>query len=238
MTQMAPNEGSTLPMKTRRISLLVLLCLTLSVSCTTTPDAEELPEDDSLVKAVPKEAVEPVAPTAEPKIPVTKLTLKGVRGGKISFVVQGSPREVAQSLLDFSGKADHRSWVKSFEALPGKGQMSRARWHFEGKAGINPVVELGFWLSGDDESQKIRYRLTKKDFGLGAFFGDFLITRAPHQPGMSLVTERTFIDSGVWIANASHEEIEEGLQEDARLLTAYFAGELDALLAADKAKDE
>ncbi|MFT7617166.1 MAG: hypothetical protein ACI97A_000800 [Planctomycetota bacterium] len=224
-------------MKTRSLALLVLFGLALLMGCTSTPDAEELPEDETLVKTQPKVETPPPETVRTPQIPVTRLKIKGVRGGKISFDVQGIPSEIAAQLLDFDQDADHRSWVKKFEPLPKKGKMSRARWHFEGKAGINPVVELGFWLQGDEERQVIRYRLVKKDFGLGAFFGDLVITRKADSPLMSTITERTFIDSGVWIANASHEDIEEGLREDARLLAALFAGTLEALLAEDQPKE-
>ncbi|MEE9395091.1 MAG: hypothetical protein V3W41_21590, partial [Planctomycetota bacterium] len=61
----------------------------------------------------------------------------------------------------------------------------------------------------------------KEDFGLAAFFGDYLCETIPNDPRLSKLTERVFIDSGLWIANASKEEVEAGLREDARLLVAW-----------------
>ncbi len=210
-------------MGSRPNMIVAFLLLALGLSCTTTPEVEELPTDEAAVQTIPAEPRR--APTSKEdgeEIPVSRLKIKGTRGGKITFTAPGRPEQIAQSLLDFTDSADHRSWVKKFKALPARGKMRRARWHFEGKAGINPVVELGFWLDGDQKRQRIRYRLVKKDFGLGAFFGDYVIEMKPESPNLSSITERTFIDSGTWIANASYEEIEEGLREDAELITAWL----------------
>ena len=205
---------------------ILVLCLMLTAACTTTPDAEELPDNEKLVQEEPvhsaQEASPPAAGTKEPSWPVRRLKIKGVRGARITFEATGTPEFIAKALLDFEGDAGHRSWVKSFAPLPPLGKLQRARWDFEGKAGINPTVEVGFKVEGTGEKMRIRYRLTKKDFGLGAFFGDYLIELKSLNPPRSTIRERTFIDSGVWIANASFEEIEDGLKEDARLLIPWL----------------
>ncbi len=205
--------------------ILTLTPLLLALGCTSTPNASELPADESAVQTIVQEESPKTEakPAQDPPIPVSRLNLKGVKGGKITFLVVGTPSEVADALLNFDLGADHRSWAVRFETLEGKKGMTRARWYFEGKAGINPTVELGFWRDTPKENEiRIRYRLVKKAFGLGAFFGDYVLRPDAQDPTKTAITERTFIDSGVWIANASYEEIEAGLREDAKLLTAWF----------------
>ena len=112
-------------MKSMGKSLVLVLILLLPWACTTTPDAEELPDNESLVQ----EEHEPTPPAATPgeaqesAWPVTRLRIKGVRGARITFEVSGTPDFVVKALLDFSGDADHRSWVKSFSPLERRGEM-------------------------------------------------------------------------------------------------------------------
>ena len=79
-----------------------------------------------------------------------------------------------------------------------------------------------------DGEIRIRFKILKADFGLAAFFGDFKIRANPDNFQESLVTERCFIDSGIMLGNASFEEIEEGLVEDARLIREAFGVESEA----------
>ena len=63
----------------------------------------------------------------------------------------------------------------------------------------------------------------KKAMGIATFFGDYRIEPVAGSPPRCLVTERVFLDSGLAFANASHEDLEKGLAEDARLLKAWMA---------------
>ncbi len=209
-------------MKWFRTLALVILILAAGPACTSLPEAEELPEGPgaSPIEELPRPTGEPT--TEEREQPVTRLRLKDVRGGELNFDLPGGPAAVAEALLDFANASGHRAWAPKIEALPPRGETLLSRWHFEGEMGIDPVVVLGFREKAEDGGILIRFRIVEKDFGLAAFFGDYLIRSAPDDEGRSRVRARIFIDSGVTIANASDEEIAAGLREDARMLEAWM----------------
>ena len=220
------------------IRLLVLLALGFSTgACSTTPGATELPEPGPAesgreeAMSVPVEVPvvrEPEAATAPspadppaPNYPYEKLEYKGVRGGRIRFEVAGTPDDVLAMLLDFDHAAGHRAWAKTYTALPDDGTRRLARWDFEGEAGINPSVDLEFTERRNEKGITLRYKLARTEFGLAAFFGAYEI-RPTSESLRSQLTETVFIDSGTWLANASEEEIEAGLREDAKLIVEWM----------------
>ena len=189
------------------------------------------PEDNSELAATtghPPEAKDPADSALKAKASEASvaghyraLRYKGVIGGSFAFDLMGSPEEVADMLMNFQGTARHRAWAEAFALKSVTKKATVVTWQFEGKAGINPTVDLKFRRVRGKKGLVVRYKIVKEDFGLAAFFGDYLCETIPNDPRLSKLTERVFIDSGLWIANASKEEVEAGLREDARLLVAW-----------------
>lgn len=201
----------------------------------TEADARPASGGDAPVPAVPppsepapasgSEAAETEA-TPSPAVEGTYRALehKDVLGGRFSCEMAGDASRLATLLLDFEAMAGHRAWARRFEVLETKGDIQRVRWHFEGKAGVNPAPVLAFQVRRREPSFLARFRIVEEDFGLAAFFGDYLVeplAEGPDGPRLRF-TQRVYIDSGLWIANASAEEIEAGLREDARLLRDWL----------------
>lgn len=215
-----------------------------SLGCCSAPDATTLPEDESEIRTVggtrAPTAETPADPSGDPAeasargqapIPATTtyeaLTLRGVKGGRIRFVVPGTVGDVLRMLLDFDHAAGHRAWARTYHTLAHDEEGVLAQWTFRGKMGIAPTVHLRFRVEHGDEGAVVRYELEKKAFGIASFFGDYRVTPRPGTPPRVEIAERVFIDSGIPIANASAEDIEKGLREDARLIRAWMAERMD-----------
>ncbi|HGY91761.1 MAG TPA: hypothetical protein ENK43_11375 [Planctomycetes bacterium] len=208
----------------RRTTIPMLLIALTLVACTTTPGAEALPDKETVRDRVRTPAPLPGPADAPPRHPIVyeALEYKGVRGGRITFDTEGRPEEVLAMLLDFEHAKGHRAWAKTYESLPAVEGRPRARWNFEGHMGINPSVILEFDIRHEaGDAIVVRYKLVKTAFGLGAFFGDYRIEPIAGAR-RSRLTERVFIDSGTWLANASKKDVEDGLREDARLIQAWM----------------
>lgn len=214
--------------------ILSLACACIFLSgCASPPEVEELPADEQEIRrseeslpAAAEESVPPPHGEPEPVDPIdrlefTALELRDVRGGELTLELPAPPEAVAEMLLDFENADGHRAWARRHELLSREERELTVRWEMEGKSGVEPVVEMAFRRDTlEDGALRIRFRLRKKDFGLAAFFGDYRISAT--ETG-SRVRQRVFIDSGLWIANASIGEIEAGLREDSKLLRAWLA---------------
>lgn len=219
-------------MKSLVLTVLVLAALFLP-GCVS-PGATELPsEPEDSVPTTQASAVDsgasgahqtPATAATESRpsveLPVEILDYKGVRGGKIVCDVDGSKDEVVAMLLDFDHADGKRAWAKTYKDLGTEGEKRLAFWSFEGKSGINPEVVLVFETITRGDAAIIRYRLREPVFGLAAFFGDWRVT--PLGRARSRLTMRVYIDSGVLIANATEEDISDGLREDARLIDLWM----------------
>ena len=150
------------------------------------------------------------------------LRLEDVKGGLLSFLVDGTPEQVKEALLDFDNAQGHRAWAQQYKIVGREGSTVVAEWKFKGKLGINPTVQLEFSPSTDGNATVIRYKVRKKAFGIASFFGDYRIVQVQSDPPRSLLTERIFIDSGLSFANATHEDMNKGLNEDARLIREWM----------------
>jgi len=191
---------------------MILVCM--AAACSTDPGATSLP-------AGPDSA--PVSrPRSDQPDEFAALELRGVKGGRLSWTVPGTPAEVAAMLLDFDQAAGHRAWARHYRVVKREADRVVAQWKFKGKLGINPTVVLEFLRVRDGRDVTLRYRITKPDFGLAAFFGDYRLTQVSRNPPQTRLTERVFIDSGIWLARASPEDIKKGLHADARLIRAWM----------------
>jgi hypothetical protein len=167
----------------------------------------------------PAVAREP-APWPEPLYQA--LELRGVKGGRIEFLLPGTPEQVHAMLLDFEGAEGHRSWARGYQTLERSPGRVVAEWRFRGKMGINPTVHIAFESKQEGAATTVSYTLVKKAFGIASFFGDYRIEPLPDQPGRTRLSERVFIDSGIPFTNAKPEDIEKGLREDARLMRLWM----------------
>ncbi|MEZ6195507.1 MAG: SRPBCC family protein [Planctomycetota bacterium] len=221
---------------------LALALIGLLAGCASDPEVRSLEEIEAAAEPAPgpgpgpEMAVEPgpagpdpvAAPTpteveletGTPPVPGVYQALehKGVRGGRFRCELPAAPDRLAAMLLDFEHAGGHRAWADRFEVLSRTEDEVRARWHFVGKAGVDPAPVLALQVRRRTPDFVVRFRIVEEDFGLAAFFGDYRIEPIPDRPDHAVLTQRVYIDSGLWIANASAEEIEAGLREDARLL--------------------
>lgn len=183
------------------------------------PEAPEVPAGPSA----------PVPAAVRPPLPAlsesafSQLTLSGTRGGTIAYEIEGAPDEVAAMLLDMEGAKGHRPWAQTYRTVSREGDVLRAEWHFAGKMGVNPKVQVELRREPrDDGSIRIRFKLVRKAFGIAAFFGDYVIEPSPDVEGRSTLTVRTFINSGLPFVNATYKDIEDGMREDARSMRTWM----------------
>ena len=134
----------------------------------------------------------------------------------------GSVDQVVAALLDFDQGTGHRAWTEAMQTLERSPQRVLAEWTFRGRLGIAPTVELEFLLHPEGPGRRIDYRITKGTIGLREFSGAYRVRPAAGDRTRSELAVSVFIDSGLAFVNASPEDVEAGLREDARLLTEWL----------------
>ena len=194
--------------------------------------------------ATPVEPPEPLEPAATPDAtpapvappplaaletsPFTPLQLRGVRGGELAYDIDGSVDDVVAMLLDQNGAEGHRAWAQRYREVSREGERVVGEWHFRGKMGINPVVHIEFTTEREGDGARVRYKVVKRAMGIKSFFGDYRVEPVSGVPSRSRLTARVFIDSGMPFVNASHQDIENGLREDAKLMREWMGQRISA----------
>jgi hypothetical protein len=169
----------------------------------------------------------PLAPLAASVF--TPLELQGTRGGSLAYEIEGDPLAVAAMLLDFEGANGVRPWAQRYRTVSTTGDVTRAEWHFRGKMGVNPQVEIEFVRQAlPDGGVRIRYKLVRKAFGIAAWFGDWRVRPVRGVAGRSRLTARVYVDSGLPFVGASSQDIEDGLREDAAAMRGWMERRLGA----------
>jgi len=182
----------------------------------------------SAAPTAPEAPTAPAATVRPPLRPLSEstfqpLTLKGTRGGKLEYDIDGTPAEVAGMLLDFEGANGVRPWATKYHLLSTTGDTTKAEWQFKGKMGVNPKVVVALVRTdGAGAIVRIRFKLERKAFGIAAFFGDWKIRPVPGVEGRSHMTARIYIDSGLPFVNASSKDIEDGLRKDAAKMRPWM----------------
>lgn len=210
----------------RAIATLLLAALAAPFGCAS-PGAVSLPPEDEPVAVRPDEDETPpggletpesapvLPPDAPPEVGFRRISHRGVNGGEARFTLPGAPEDVASMLVDFNHMTGRRPWAVRYTHLSTDGDIHRSEWAFAGKAGMDPVCILRHRVERPEGRIIVRFQLERPDFGLAAFFGDIALDADGRDPGRTRVRQRLFIDSGVLIANASFEDIEAGLRQDA-----------------------
>ncbi len=196
-----------------------LLVVLLALASCRSPGATQV--DDHATRATLDVDVT-AAELAADELTVEPIELEGVRGGRIAFALDGSPQDVAAMLLDFDAMTGKRPWAVEYESLPAGTATARARWRFEGKAGVNPTIELDFTLEATTVPTRLEFHASKPAFGLAAFFGTHELWPHPDRKNATLMRFDLYIDSGLPFANATAEDLENGLREDARQMRAWM----------------
>lgn len=157
------------------------------------------------------------------ELSVEPLELDGVRGASVQVTLDGEPDEVLEMLLDFERAQGNRAWAEAYEVVSREADRVVARWTFAGKAGLNPTIELEFVVERREDPVYVTYEAIEPSFGLAAFFGDYTVVEHPDAGGgRSVLRERVYVDSGLPFANATAEDLERGLREDARRMRAWM----------------
>ena len=196
-----------------------LACILLGLgACRSTPGATSLEAHEAVLTVPDLAAAELPAQELE----VTPLDQEGVRGGRIAFTLDGSPSQVLEMLLDFEQASGRRIWARTYTLLSREEGVVTARWKFKGRFGINPTVVLEFRTQERPGALLVTYEILEPGFGMAAFFGDYRVFPVNGDAHRSILEERVFIDSGLTFANASAEDIQEGLREDAHALRAWI----------------
>ncbi len=218
--------------------LCIIGCVTMLVSssaslssCTTTPAGTEVECEEAIEsvkveptkrKVIPKKKLQrPDAPRIENPVRPLRYNKK-VKGGAITFLVDASPAVIADAMLEFGKSTARRAWSKETRIIKRDGNSVDAHWKFEGKLGIYPKCDINFKRSRTKKNGVlIRFKQIKPGFAMAAFFGDYRIE--PMGDKKSEVTMRVFLDSGLWLANVSDDDITEALQADGALLRSQIA---------------
>ena len=130
--------------------------------------------------------------------------------------------QVAAMLMDQAGADGHRAWARKYREISREGDRVVGEWSFRGKMGINPVVQIEFVQARAGDAIDIDYKVVKRALGIKSFFGDYRIDPVPGVPTRSRLKARVFIDSGMPFVNASHQDMEDGLREDAKLMREWM----------------
>lgn len=202
-----------------RAALAGSLCLAAAATCTTTPGAVRVPGHDAEdAPPPPRLTHDPHAPAEE--LPVERLELRGVKGGRIVFALPGPPAQVLEMLLDLDQANGRRPWAEHYEVLERTPDRVVSRWRFEGRLGIHPTLEMIHRVVRRRPPILVHFEPRAPAFGLAAFFGDHRIW--PLGDRESLMAMRLFLDSGLSFANASYDDLERGLRSDARAMRAWM----------------
>lgn len=196
----------------------------LAAACTSTPGAVRVPSPSAEDATPPRLAHDPRLPAGE--LPVERLELRGVKGGRIVFALPGPPDRVLEMLLDLEHANGRRPWAARYEVLERAPDRSVSRWRFEGRLGIHPTLVMIHRVVRRRPPILVEFEPRAPAFGLAAFFGDYRIW--PFGEHESLLAMRLFLDSGLSFANASYEDLERGLRSDARAMRAWMRELLSA----------
>ena len=178
--------------------------------------------------------VEPAVPPGQlpaGKPPFVKSKRDGAKGGQLVYGLPGTVDDVVAMMLDFGAAVGRRPWARSYRVIEKTDNRVVAEWKFDGRMGVNPKVEIEFEIdrgAGNGEATRpnssalITFKLRKRAFGLARFFGQHYIAPLNGSEKEVWVSSSKFIDSGIFITNASHKDVEDGLRADATAMHKWM----------------
>lgn len=142
-----------------------------------------------------------------------------LRGGCLTTTLDAPAERVVAALLEHDEADGHRAWAREQRTLERDGDRLLVEWRFRGRMGIAPEVVLELRRRRERLATVIDFELARAAFGLAVFEGSWRVTPLPD--GRARLEATVFIDSGLPYVNASLEDVERGLREDARLLAEW-----------------
>jgi len=150
----------------------------------------------------------------------------GMKGGRLIYDLPGHVDDVLAMLMDFEHAEHHRSWASKYRLIERKGDRAVAEWKFHGRFGIEPKVQIQFATFHRGSKARVNFALKKTAFGMAGFTGEHSLSPLPGDPPRVRIESTLFIDSGIFFAGASREDIEKRLRADARLMTEWMQARL------------
>jgi hypothetical protein len=151
----------------------------------------------------------------------------GVRGGRVTILLPGTPAQVAAMLLDFADDAANRPWRSACRLLSAEGDVHRARGTWgDGIFKVERTLEHRIERRPDGTPRRITFRVTDPAPGMTVFDGEYVLEPAVGDPAQTRLTESLRIASGIVFRPVSQEEIRDGLLEDAARLRDWMSRRL------------
>lgn len=201
---------------------LLLLCLLALASCQSTAAVTRLPADAAREIGFEQSDVETACLPAS-ELPVERYEVQRVEGSGLSFVLDGSPRDVRDMLLDFEGANGRREWCERYKSISVEETTATAVWHFKRYKIFKPVVTLLYTIQAEPSGQRIliEFRAEEPVPGIAALFGEYQLYALEGEPQRTLMRAQVFIDTGFPIG-VSEEDMADGLRTDAKNLRAWI----------------
>ena len=205
-----------------RGTLLLLLSSLLSVGCQSVASVTSLPPELAEEIGLETFDLDPLrGPIAE--IEVVPQQVDDVRGARIAFVIDGTPAEVRDMLLDFEAANEHRlTWCDEYEPVSRTKVDAEAVWHFKRYKILKPVVTLLYSITELPKGAlSLDFRAKEPAAGVAALFGDYRVFPLGGEEPESLLVVRVFVDTGLPI-KMSLEDLSEGMRNDATALREWM----------------
>lgn len=205
----------------------LLLLLSVLASCQSIASVTQLPPDIAGEIEFTAEDIE-IAKGPSDQLPVAQLRVEDVKGGGVSFVLDGRPQDVKAMLLDFEGANGQREWCEKYEKVFVGESTAESVWHFKRYKIFKPVVRLLYEFHEEDNGEQvvIEFRAAEPAVGIAALFGQYRLHALEDEVDKTLMHARVFIDTGFAIG-VSAEDMESGLRTDAQNLRDWILKRLN-----------
>ncbi len=201
---------------------IIALALAALTSCQSIAAVTQLPVEAAREIGFEQEDVE-IARLAESELPIERYEIERVEGSGLSFVLDGTPRDVLAMLLDFEGANGRREWCERYKAVSVGEGTAEAVWYFKRYKIFKPVVTLlyEFEESNGGDRIVIDFHAAAPVPGVAALFGQYQLYALEGEIDETLMRAQVFIDTGLPI-DVDQEDVEEGLRTDAKNLRAWI----------------
>ena len=205
-----------------RTILVSLLSLCALASCQSIAAVTQLPPEAARTIGFTEEDLQTARGPAM-QLPVERFEIERVEGSGLSFVLDGTPSQVRDMLLDFDGANGRRVWCKRYKSVSLEATKAKAVWYFKRYKIFEPVVTLLYDIHevADSNSIHIEFHAEAPVPGVAALFGEYQLYGLDGEVDETLMRAQVFIDTGFPIG-VSEEDMADGLRKDARALRAWI----------------